>query len=342
MSTSKSFSDRLRSAMKTGGKPAKRVKYTPPAEFPRSSDYWDFKRDGLTKSSLEVFLRCREQFRLQYVEGYQGRGFKMPFVFGNLLHWLIARHLDPKIKRVPITEQTGLYYKMWLQDNKSPTPQQKEVMEEALTFMEALWPYYTSTWDQDQLWQWLLVEDPFKVTIPEADTIVRGIFDGVVRKDSGLWIFETKGMSQINEADIEGTLPFNLQNMLYVVAYWQASGELPDGILYNVIRRPGMQMKQTESYGDYRDRLQADIEKRPEHYFMRWEIQITKTQIERWYHEVLIPMLLDVKQWSEGGLHYMNPDALVTKYGRCDLYEILTNNNYAFVERKPVSSRLER
>lgn len=337
------FADRVRAAVKEGDKAVpKKIKYVPPSEFRRTSDYWDFERDGLTKSSLEVFLRCREQFRLQMVEGWAGRGCNMPFSFGNLLHWFIARHLDPKIKRITAPEQTGLYHRTWLRDHPTASPKQKETMELAYTYMEALWPYYTTMWPDDQMWKWVLVEDPFKVKIPEADTIVRGIFDGVCSKDTGTWVFETKGMSRIDEGDIEATLPFNLQNMLYVVAYWRATGNLPSGILYNVIRRPGQELKKGESFGDFRERIQEDIEKRPGWYFMRWEIEITQKQVERWFHHVLVPMLKDVKQWAEGGLHYMNPDAITTKYGRCDLFDVLVNDNYAFVERKPVSSRLER
>lgn len=343
MTTKKTFADRLRDVRSSGEKkaPAK-LKYTPPHECRRSSEYWDFKRDGLTKSSIEVFLRCREQFRLQYTEGWQGRGCKMPFAFGNLLHWLIARHLDPKIKRIHISEQTGLYNQVWLRDHPNPSPLAKDIMEEAYVYMEALWPYYTSQWIDDTSWTWLKVEDNFQVPIPEADTIIRGIFDGVVKNPDGLWIFETKGMSMINEADIEGTLPWNLQNMLYVVTYWKQTGDFPDGILYNVVRRPNIQRRKAESWGDYRERLQEDIEKRPDWYFMRWQIEVKRQQVTRWYEQFLLPVLMDVKQWSEGGLHYFNPDALVTKYGRCDLYDVLVNDNYSFVERKPISSRYER
>jgi hypothetical protein len=340
---SPTFADRVRSAKAAGLKAEpKKLKYTPPADCRRSSEYWDYMRDGVTKSSLEKFLLCREQFRLGYVEGYAGKGCNLGFSFGNVLHWLIARHLDLKVKRIPVAEQTGLFHGVWLRDHKNPTSTQKDTMEMAYLLAEAIWPYYTTMWPDDQSWKWVRVEDSFNVPLTDAGTIMRGIYDGVCKRDSGVWIFETKGMSRVDEGNIEQTLPFSLQNMMYVVAYWLQSGEFPAGIIYNVIRRPGQEMKQKESFAAFRDRIQADIEKRPEFYFMRWEIEITKTQIERWYSQVFMPILMDLKQWSEGGIHYMNPDALVTKYGRCDLFDVMVNDNYAFVERKPVSSRYER
>jgi hypothetical protein len=339
-----SFGDRLRAAKKSGTQKAPvKLKVVAPHEARRSSEYWDFTRDGMTKSSLEVFLRCREQFRLQYVEGWMGKGCNMGFAFGNLLHWLIARFLDKKIKRIPVAEQCGLYHMQWSKEHPTASPRQKETMELAYTYMEALWPYYVSVYQDDQLKDWVKIEDNFQVPIKECGTIVRGIFDGVYRSNGGTtWIFETKGMSRIDEMDIENTLPFSLQNMLYVAAFWQESGVLPSGICYNVIRRPGQELKKGESFGDFRDRIQADVEKRPDWYFMRWEIEITKKQVETWYHQTLLPMLNDVSQWSRGGIHYLNPEALVTKYGRCDLFDVMVNDNYAFVERKNVSSRYER
>jgi hypothetical protein len=56
--------------------------------------------------------------------------------------------------------------------------------------------------------------------------------------------------------------------------YWAASqtGETPVGIVYDLIRKPSIQPCKGESVDEWRERLLADIDSRPEFYFQRAEI----------------------------------------------------------------------
>lgn len=340
------FANAVRKALATANAPTKpkRLVRVTPENARRSSEYWDFKRDGMTVSSCQKFLACREQFRLEYVEGWQQSALKMPFEFGNLLHSTIARFLDRRIKPLPIEKQTALYEKQWNANHPQATPANKEMMEEAYCFMEALWPTYIEIYKDDPKHHWDYVEDKFTIEIPEVDTIFRGIIDGVcLESQQKRYVLENKGNSQINENDIEDVLPYSFQNMTYLVAYWKKHGTPPDGVWFNVIRRPGSKRHKNETLKDYVVRLRGLIAKEPDHYFYRWKVTITKARIERWYAETLVPMLQEVKLWVDGKIpHYMNPEALIGRYGRSDMFDVITKQNFSFVHRKPVSSRLDR
>src|ERR1700761_7192510 len=54
---------------------------------------WDLYRDGLTQGSINLFLQCREQFRLTYWEGWSKKVPSDAIEFGSCFHDCLA-HMD--------------------------------------------------------------------------------------------------------------------------------------------------------------------------------------------------------------------------------------------------------
>ncbi len=182
--------------------------------------------------------------------------------------------------------------------------------------------------------KWLGLEDQFKFDYRFEDGLVvpiRGMFDGVFTAKQGTtWLFETKFLSRVDEEGLEDLLPFNLQVMLYLTALYERSGDKPAGVLYNVVRRPGLRQKKNESLREFSDRILEDVVGRPDHYFIRWDMTITQGELANWRRTFLDPVMREIRDWAEGtGRHYANPDALITKYGRSDFYELIVRNNPA-------------
>jgi hypothetical protein len=178
----------------------------------------------------------------------------------------------------------------------------------------------------------LLQEETFSVPykLPSGRTVrLRGKWDSVDLIGSGdsaaIYLQENKTKGDIKEAQLQRQLRFDLQTMLYLVAleHWQPeeiAGEIGRwkdcypgglaGVRYNVIRRPLsggrhsiVQHKATktnphgESRSAYYSRLASLIREDAGYFFMRWRVDLSPQDIERFRHECLDPVLEQLCSW---------------------------------------------
>ena len=128
---------------------------------------------------------------------------------------------------------------------------------------------------------------------------------------------ENKTKGQILEEQILRQLTNDLQTMLYLVALHNTGRQKHAtakvlGVRYNVIRRPLSGGKGTivrhkpsksnpmgESKEEYYSRVASYIREEPETYFMRWKVQVRKTDLVRFRHRVLDPILQQLCYWYD-------------------------------------------
>jgi hypothetical protein len=309
---------------------------------------WDIWKDGVSQSFLHVWLACREQARLKFKELWSSRRASLPLEFGNCGHWCLADMY--RVGRPPTTKEIKAsvyaYQHLWEKLVPNPSERQLEVQEEVYGMAEAVLPFYFKRWAGDFPGQkypfkkpiivpkkWLALEQPFDVPWTFTDGKVcriRGIWDGLFAdKVDDEWLFETKTKSVIDEEGIQDTLPLDIQVMLYCWALLQDRRNPPAGVLYNVVRRPGLYRRKGEALPEFLGRVREDIPARPDHYFMRWKMRLMPKELAQWVKRTLGPMLDDVRAWAEGRApHYMNPDSLITKYGRCDMFEPIVRGEF--------------
>lgn len=327
---------------------------------------WEYERDGITQSFLKSFQLCREQTRLRYIEGWTSRTQTLPLEFGNAFQWVLCEVYRVKgRKKIPSTKSLGLiveaYDVQWVSENPKTTTAQRELHERVLGLVAAVLPVYVKTFDGDWTGVYTLLENApeppvawhglehnFSVVGPDGIPR-RGSFDGVFEDRKGrLWLFETKTKGQIDEDLIFSILEFDFQVWFYLSALRLESGRTPAGVVYNVVRRPGQRILKDEPLEKYLYRVRADVVKpdRQDHYFKRWALPITSTQLTRWDRYVLDPLLREVKTWSKSlttqrPRHWMNAEALTTAYGRSDLFDAIVANDYsALYQRDTVFKEL--
>ncbi len=282
--------------------------------------------DGITQSLLGDFLECRERFRLKVVEGLAlPDSFQHRREYGNMWHvceeynsqgqaWegALALHCRDLCKRYRTQQeqiqhwyevcklQFPIYLKYWAKhpDEKARTP--------------------------------VMQEQTFKVPyqLPSGRTVLlRGKWDAVdligKGKTAGVYLQENKTKGEIEEEQLKRQLSFDLQTMFYLVALaedscvlvqdgrvrWPAiaSGSLKvpsiRGVRYNVVRRPlsggidSIKQCKGESKEDFYKRLAERIADHPQHYFMRWKVEVSQADIERFKHEFLNPILEQLCDW---------------------------------------------
>jgi hypothetical protein len=297
-------------------------------------------RDGITYSFLDKFVLCREQARLDYVEGWTGDGIAVPLDFGIAFHecleWVASGKSVTQIRQ-PVTKfYTSRRAKLNREDTKT--------LQLVMDMVKAVFPLYHDYWKEtDKGIKYVYQEESFKVIhrLPSGKTVpLRGRLDEVFRDtDGALVLQENKTKGQIDEQGIQASLHMDLQTMLYSYCLWKMTNEAPKRILYNVIRRPQLRQKQTENERDFIRRIQDDVVSRPEHYFMRWKVDIKEQDLEDWTLRTLNPLLETVVRWWESikhspfdpwdsPEHFINPSGLFTRYGRSGYFDVLTKGNY--------------
>jgi len=151
-----------------------------------------------------------------------------------------------------------------------------------------------------------------------GDWRLRGKLDGIfTAKDGTRWLLEHKTMSRIDEDSLWLRVSFDSQVQFYLLMYELATGERLDGVIYNVIRNPSHKKRES---------LQADLAKRPEHFFIRGEVKFTDSDRERFKHD-LEAQLMELDMRVSGLLPTWRNTTACDKPYRCTFLGWCATNN---------------
>lgn len=298
---------------------------------------------GISQSMLNKFLFCRERFRIYSIEGLKvADKFSHRLHYGNMFH--ICEESGELSCRTKLLEYAQSLCKKYMF--------QQDEVNHWYEVCKAQFQEYVQYWKkhpQKVKRTSLLKEQVFDIEYPLPSgrkLRLRGKWDGVslVEEDSSyLELDEHKTKGEIKEQQIANQLRLDLQTCFYIVALteWiknQRKDKLPwvkepiRGVFYNVVRRPLSggagtirQHKPTksnplgESKEDFYNRLAGVIQENPQDFFMRWNVTITKDDIENFKRKFLNPVLEQICDWYEwikhnndidvfrGNLHYLTP-----------------------------------
>ena len=285
--------------------------------------------DGITQSLLSKFLVCRERFRIQVIEGLKPADrFNKGLEYGNMWHICEEHFAAGNDWLQPLTQYCARLCK------KYPTDQQEIV--KWYNVCQIQFPVYVDFWSKHadvQSRTPLLQEENFKVPyeLPSGRVVLlRGKFDSVdligKGKSAGIYLQENKSKGDIDEEKMRRQLEsgFDLQTMMYLIALEEfhkrefVVGETSyssfpvKGVRYNVVRRPlsggkgSIRQKQgsknvpAETASEFYNRLKTDyIEAEPEYFFMRWKVEVSGQDIERFKQQCFNPILEQLCCWYD-------------------------------------------
>lgn len=315
--------------------------------------------DGVTYSFLSEWLNCREQGRLSYVEGFSNIGFAPPLEFGSAVHCLLEAYAKNKFRPIRPFQHIAAFEKQRLPE--IPAGDRND-FRRLMRTAETVWPFYENYWRAKDGMELrgdvkvIATEMSFRLehTVdhipPHPDdgpgawgerivVPIRGRFDAVLEDSNGLWIMEDKTKSVI-QPRIQQYLPFDLQTGMYCYAAEKVFKKPVQGVLYNIIRRPGQKQKQGEADRDYQLRIAKEITADPDHFFLRYHVHLQPGDNAKWVDRCLNPILYQVALWwdeikdnpfdpwsnPKRRYHYMNPEGLYTKYGESGYFDFITSN----------------
>lgn len=292
---------------------------------------WNLWEDGVTQSSLAVWLACPEKFRLRFIEGLDIPSTGLALSFGDLWHRalekLYSSYRDPSWeKRLPELTRS-VVAELEVQDRAllatvGADAHTEEDLEMRFYLLEALIEPYALYWVEEfRGVEWVSLEEEFCVPhhVPgvEKPLLLRGKIDGVLRMNGRLWMFETKTKGQINEEPLVEHLPLDMQLNMYAHARQLLTGDVFEGVVYNVVRRPQLRQGKAETLKAFSQRVRDDVRSRPDHYFLRLSGAFDPEDQISWlvdFNEILRQFV----QWFEDrNRNYKNPFSCITAWGSC-------------------------
>ena len=308
---------------------------------------YDPEIDGITNSLLTTWGSCREKARLS-LRGVTKRSSGMGLTYGGITHWLLEHvYDDHRTGKLQLTNGTlsksyvASYLQkvetLWKKENPMADAATLSFYELTMLLNEHLMPIYFQHWKSDFVkTAWVALESEFKIPFEVTrngityKTFLRGKRDGVFTRRGGSrrWLFETKTKSRIDEGTLVDLLPFESQVNLYLVAMLLETGEIPAGVLYNIIRRPALRQKKNESIQAFAKRLVDDVKKRPAWYFLRQEMTIDEKELDRYYGELEDRVWEFIHWWKGLASHWKESSNCENKYGICHYLPICSRRDY--------------
>lgn len=322
----------------------------PNPELPLSIGY-DPRRDGVTASLLQNWLECRKRGSL-YLQRFTPYHISDSLQFGTLVHNILQKiYSDPRLRKWEY--YTKIIDKIITASKDSSWEKLSANQRQDFELMEiqihALIPEYVRFWYKKDFateLEWIHVEEVFKQQFGPVP--LRGRMDAVFLRKGMPWLFETKTSSQISEENLMSTLGLNLQINIYVLVLEKILRKLKimhrlRGVLYNIIRRPGLKLKKGERLKDLGNRIREHIRKDPEHYFKRFEVVLDHGHIDDFRNE-LQDIVWDFYRWWLGrmnsGIGFGMP--CINKFGLCKFVPICHDGDYSpFYKRKVIFEELE-
>jgi len=283
--------------------------------------------DGVTQSLLSTWVDCRQRAAFM-LDGWQKDAPKRALQFGGLMHNILEKWYLQKAKgsaEKVFAEVEKKWRKSAIRDGDNMND-----VEGDIGMAEALFHPYVDFWgvaDRDR--KWVEVEGTFDVEW--RGFRLRGKRDGIYRHKKKGWLLETKTTSRIDEEEMNDGLNFNFQNLFYLIANREQLNEPIQGVLYNLVRKPGIKLKQTESLPEFRQRMYQVVLDDPEKYFVRYEVAYPAKRVKA-FEDELEAKLHDFSVWLDRANSgcvdtYKNESACIKKW-KCSYLSACGKNNY--------------
>jgi len=232
----------------------------------------------------------------------------LPFLVGDLFHDGLERmygtgRFDEQSQRKRVTLAVE---KACLTSCLSPSQSDKVWKQQAL-IMGMLIGYAAKYLKKDlENWKVKCLEDKFSFKLGRG-WVARGKKDMVV-ETRGKWkrliLVEHKTAGQL-DANYIAKLPLDNQIQHYALAEKKRTGQAPDEVLYNIVKKSQLRQRQNETFEEYLNRIETEYLNNPSAYYYREILTISDKMLAR-YEEELERFTLELDRAIKENYFYMN------------------------------------
>lgn len=301
---------------------------------------------NISQSALGRFLDCRQKARYA-LDGWIAKKPSRPLLFGNFFHNCLAmvnsfvqKHKAPPSKG-EIEAMCNDEWEHFMTTPEAADPETAVNMQyDAAVILVLLENYVDNYFEKDVKKDWINIEG--RIDTKYEGNNLMGYLDGAYLLNEGkeAWVFETKTKSYEDLESLGRILHMEFQTFYYLHLYKRKTGVLPNGICYNIIFKPTIRKGKKETMTEFLQRLDHDIKKNRERYFVRLNVSIDPSEYIKWRETTLKPLLKDYSRWATGAAPtYKNTAMCNGKYGKCPYLEVCALNSYALVKKQDWGGR---
>ena len=280
--------------------------------LPRRAGYeYHVDRDGVSQGALATYLECRERARLSQILGWTSAAPSMPLILGSIGHefldwWHKEGTLERDEQECAVTRAVQTVLKE-LSPKQMTTGFKDELDEDLAIIRELLFAYARRHAKVDRAVDWICSEDEFLFRVD--GTPVRGKIDGGFRSGKGKTarMLESKFKARWSEEAMTDWLPLDIQTGMYITAMKHdhelrdrlklRKGEVVRSFRYDVTRKPQLRRRKEERTVEFTQRVAEDLRVRPEHYFHRWDVELTDADLQR-HEERVFKLVREYRAWA--------------------------------------------
>lgn len=254
--------------------------------------------DGVTQSIMYSFMKCPKAGLFSVSQeldgaaaGYRHKSVGSRTFFGSMFHDVMETCYTEK-DYSPGTIETAIHEYNERNNTDTMTADQLQECEIESAKCQIVAEEYFRFYPQD-------CEKVFLFAEKNVETVwngyrLRGKIDGIYRAtDGSVWRREFKTRGRIADDDTTlALLSGDFQNQMYELLYNAVFDEKSVGTLYEIIRNPGTKpdKRTKETVAQYMDKLRAAIQKQPEYYFKRYEVQYTDADRKQFEGDLIMKL----------------------------------------------------
>lgn len=271
---------------------------------------------SLSYSSIDTFQSCQRKYYYSRVLRVQPKKRPTYFVVGEAIHAFLEQHYKGMPNPSGAIDEVFKKVSTSLMD-----ADQVHYLACDLAMSKGIAGAYPKFYEQDfHTYTKFVPEQKFELNFGPFN--YTGFLDMLMQDAAGdWWILETKTVSaQTMSDDYLQRVKIDWQVTGYMYAARKILGVLPRGVVYNVIKKPGIRLKKGETKSTFQTRVRDEYSKfaHEKGYFTRAEVLIGMGQLKMWKSEVMqVGADIVSRHESKKQQWPMSTGACIGKYGSC-------------------------
>lgn len=274
----------------------------------------------LSPSAIAEYQDCKRKYYYHYKMKLERNILHMPFVMGNVIQYgimLLYKKEKDVLKKVKVFFNNE---KQKLRKNLSLNADQEQDLIEHELISQGMIEAY-GYHHKEFIAKTKLLDSEVKIDHTTDTYRVKGRIDNALQRQSNRrYLHEVKTTNFINDDYIK-SIQHALQTGIYFHTYNETNKEKFYGIAYDIIRKPTIRQKKTESYKGFLKRLSEWYKEKPQSEVFHLEIIEKPIMTRTMVLNVLEGVAKEISQLKNKEDYFQNFGAC-NKYGRCFYFDL--------------------